>query len=385
MKNNDRGCFMIYFDNAATTRPYDEAINAADALMRTGYANPSAIHSFGMEADGGLKSARGVIAKILGAKAQEIYFTSGGTEGNNIAILGTAEAKKRMGERVVISSVEHASVSNTAKALEARGFEVVEAPAPGGAVDMDALSGLLNEKTVLVSVMLVNNELGTVNDIAAVKRIMSEKCPRATLHCDAVQGFLKVKLSVKTVPADIITLSGHKIHAPKGAGAVYVKRGTKISPVTFGGGQEDGLRSGTQNTPAIAAFAAAAKKGHAELYERIERAAAIKARITEELLKYPEYFKINSPENSSPFILNVSTPVMSETMLHFLEGFGIYISVGSACSSKHKSKSILSRAGFDEKTYKTGVRISIGDFNTLEEASELSERMTEGARTLIHA
>ncbi|MBR2743575.1 MAG: cysteine desulfurase [Clostridia bacterium] len=376
---------MIYFDNAATTRPYDAAIEKAAALMREGYANPSAIHSFGTAAEGELKAARNVIARTLGAKPEEIFFTSGGTEGNNISLLGTADAKRRAGNRVVISSVEHASVENTAKALEARGFEVICIPSPKGEIDYAALTEALNEKTVLVSVMLVNNELGTINDIARVKRLADEKCPRATLHCDAVQGYLKIKFSIKTVPADILTLSAHKIHAPKGAGALYIKRGTKINAVTFGGGQESGLRSGTQNTPAIAAFAEAAKIGYARLDARMEHARMIKERIIANLSAHPELFRINSPENSSPFILNVSTPVMSETMLHYLEGFGIYISVGSACSSKHKSKSILSRAGFDEKTYKTGVRISIGDFNTPEEAEELAARMTEGARTLIHA
>ncbi|MBQ3378915.1 MAG: cysteine desulfurase [Clostridia bacterium] len=376
---------MIYFDNAATTRPYTQAIDAADRIMRDVFANPSAIHSFGMEAGAEMKAARAAISRILGAKPEELYFTGGGTEGNNIALFGTADAKRRMGERIVISSVEHASVENPAKELKARGFDVISVPAPRGQVDHDALFRAIDDKTILVSVMLVNNELGTINDIAQIRKLMDEKCPRATLHCDAVQGFLKIDFSVKSILADIITISAHKIHAPKGAGALYIKRGTKINPIILGGGQEAGMRSGTENLPAIVAFAEAAKKGYAEFSARESRARKIKERIVSELFRYPEYFKINSPENSSPFILNVSTPVMSETMLHYLECFGIYISVGSACSSKHKSKSILSRAGFDEKTYKTGVRISIGDNNTEEEAVILAARMTEGARTLIHA
>lgn len=376
---------MIYFDNAATTRPHDAAIEKAVSLMKEGYGNPSALYSFGVKAESELKAARSHIASALGAKPDEIYFTSGGTEGNNLAILGTAAAKRRLGSRIVTSSVEHASVDNAIKALSNQGFDTVFVPSPAGEVNYDALLSALSDSTILVSVMLVNNELGTINDIARIRKIMDKKCPRATLHCDAVQGFLKIKFSVKSVPADIITLSSHKIHAPKGAGAVYIKKGTKINPIIFGGGQEGNMRSGTQNVPAIAAFGAAAEIGHRSFDSRFDNACALKSHLISKLSERPDLFTVNSPENSSPYILNISTPIMSETVLHYLERFGICISVGSACSSKHKSQSILSRAGFNDKTYKTGIRISFGDYNTLDETCELAARLTDAANELIWA
>jgi len=376
---------MIYFDNAATTRPLDEAIEKSLSLMRDGYGNPSALYTFAAAADSELKAARTAIASALGAKPDEIYFTSGGTEGNNIAILGTAEAKKRQGKRIITSSVEHASVDNPIKILASRGYDCVTVPSPMGEIDYAELERELNADTILVSVMLVNNELGTINDIARIRTLMKRKAPNATLHCDAVQGFLKVKFNIKTVPADIITLSSHKIHAPKGSGAIYIKKGTKISPIMFGGGQESDMRSGTQNVPAIAAFGVAAKLGYERLDERIAHAKQLKDLFIAKISEHPELFTINSPENSSPFIVNISTPVMSETVLHYLEGFDIYISVGSACSSKHKSRSILSRAGFSDKRYKTGIRISFGDFNSEEEILTLTSRLTDAAKELIWA
>ena len=376
---------MIYFDNAATTRPHDAAIKKALFLMEEGYGNPSALYSFGVKAEAELKTARFHIASALGASPDEIYFTSGGTEGNNLAILGTASAKRRRGNRIVSSQVEHASVENPIKALSEQGFDTVFIPSPAGEINYDLLEASLNEKTILVSIMLVNNELGTINDISKIRKIMNKKCPDATLHCDAIQGFLKIDFSVKTVPADIITLSSHKIHAPKGSGAVYIKKGTKINPVMFGGGQERNMRSGTQNVPAIAAFGVAADIGFKSFTARYENASTLKSNLISKLLKRPDLFSINSPENSSPYILNISTPIMAETLLHYLENFGIFISVGSACSSKHKSQSILSRAGFNDKRYKTGVRISFGDYNTLNDTDELAARLITAADELIWA
>jgi cysteine desulfurase len=375
---------MIYFDNAATTRPHDSVISAALRMMKEDFGNPSSLHRMGLIAEDELKRARAVIAKEMGASASEVYFTSGGTEGNNIAILGGARAKKRLGNTVIIPATEHASVENSALSLEEEGFLVLRIPAPGGILDIDKLYDVADESVVLVSAMLVNNELGSVNDIAAIRAVMKEKCPGATLHCDAVQGFGKIRFDVKKLGADIITVSAHKMHGIRGVGALYIKKGVRINPTVYGGTQEGSIRPGTQNMPAIAAFAESARLAFENFNGRYDNACALSLHIKNRLMERPDLFSINSLEKSSPYILNISTPVISEVMLHYLEGFGIYVSVGSACSSKRAAKeSVLAKAGFGDKIYNTGLRISFGDYNTLHEADILADKLFDGAGELF--
>lgn len=362
-----------YLDNSATTQPYEAVVEAMARAMREEYGNPSALHHRGYLAERALNSARDTIASTLKCSREEIYFTSSGTEADNLAIFGTVSALGRLGDHVVVSSVEHPAVYECMKELERRGLRVDYIPIlPDGSLDLDFAAKVIGDKTILVSCMLVNNELGTIFPIAQLKKLMEKAGSPGYLHCDCVQGYGKLPITAKNLGADLIAISAHKIHGPKGVGALYVKKGVRLIPVTKGGGQERGLRSGTENTYGIIGFAAAAHQCFDDIRGRMQHIAQLKAYTIGRTAEV-ENCVVNSPEHSAPHILHLSLPgLRSETMLHLLESQGVYVSAGSACSAKSgKPSRVLQNAGLSPALSDSALRISFGDFNTKEDCDAL--------------
>ncbi len=298
---------MVYLDNSATTKPYSEATEKMVEILSYCYGNPSSLHSFGLKAEREVKSAREAIAKTLKCDAGEIYFTSGGTEANNMAIFGTAYALKKRGNHIITTAVEHPAVLNPFKALEKEGFRVDYIPVlEDGSINLDYAMEKICEKTILASIMLVNNELGNIFAVNEIAKIMKIKKAVGYLHSDCVQAYGKVDFNTRTLGADLISISGHKIHAPKGVGALYVKKGVRIVPHTLGGGQEKAMRSGTENTAGIAAFGVAAAKTFEDFGERTQKIASLKAYTQKRVEEEIKCARVNSFANGAPHILNIS-------------------------------------------------------------------------------
>ncbi|MBR6568032.1 MAG: cysteine desulfurase [Clostridia bacterium] len=354
-----------YLDNSATTKVCEKAKkNMIDALESC-WGNPSSLHEKGIEADNLLLKAREAVAKTLSCEKEEIFFTSGGTEGNNLAVFGAAYANKRKGNRVITSAVEHPSVQKAFDRLEKEGFEVVRIGTDSkGRLDFAALSDAINEKTVLVSIMAVNNEVGAVQPIGEIAALIRRKKSPALFHIDAVQAFGKIPLNVKKLGADLMTVSSHKIHGPKGVGALFVKKGTKLTPVAVGGGQERDIRPGTEPMPAIAGFMGAVEE--LTVKASLEKITLLRDSFTKKLTER-EGVVINSPDDSLPYIVNISLPgYRSETLLNFLSDCGIYVSSGSACAKGHKSH-VLTAMKLPDSLIDSSLRISLSRFTTEEE------------------
>lgn len=377
-----------YLDNSATTPVCEQAVAAVTDALRNNWGNPSSLYRKGMEAEEVLENARASVADKLNCRSEEVVFTSGGTESNNIAVLGTANAMKRYGKRVVISSVEHSSIEESASQLEQQGFEVIRLPVGrDGKVPVEELYRAVNRNTVLVSMMAVNNEVGSVQPVAEMRRAVKAAGAPAVIHCDAVQAFGKLPgLRPSALGVDLMSISSHKIHGPKGAGALYVRGGYKqggsavhAAPRTFGGLQEKKLRPGTEPVPAIAGFGAAAKAlpDAARVYPRIE---ALQHYLRDGLAAI-EGVTINSPDDALPYILNISTGVNSEPMMNFLSSKGIYVSSGSACAKGHKSH-VLVRMGLPEASVSSALRVSFSHRTTLEEVDYFLAALAEGKRTI---
>ena len=358
----------IYLDNSATTRVSKEAAEKALYMMTECYGNPSSLHSKGFAAEKEMAAAREIIAERLSAQPGEIYFTSGGTESDNIAILGAAHAKKRAGNKIVTTAIEHPAVLNTMAQLEKEGFEVVYVqPEADGNIPKEKFDAAIDAKTILVSVMAVNNETGVLLPLKDIAGMIKRKKAPALFHTDAVQGFCKIPLQPKKLGVDLISVSGHKVHAPKGVGALYVKSGVRILPHSFGGGQEKNLRPGTEGVPQICAFVK-----------------AVQAHLIERLKAMPEVV-LNSPENALPYIVNLSAGrVRAETMLHFLAERNIFVSSGSACG-KAKPSHVLSAMQLPKERVETSLRISLSAENTAEEMDAFADALKEGLQTLSHA
>lgn len=369
-----------YLDNSATTRVSEKAALKAMEIMTTEYGNPSSLHTLGFRAAKELESAREQVAKAIGAKAEEIYFTSGGTEANNLAILGTAEAHKRRGNRIVTTATEHSSVYDTMQKLRADGFDVVFiTPDERGNIDPKKVIDAADSKTILVSIMLVNNETGAINSVEEIFRNIKRLYPQAVLHTDAVQALGKTEIKVQKLGADLLTVSGHKIHAPKGVGALYIRKGARILSRTFGGSQEKKIRTGTESLPLICAMGTACEE--INIKNNTEVAQSLCSYLREKLSLIQE-ITINSPENSSPFVLNFSvTGIRSETMLHHLASKEIYVSSGSACSKGAKSH-VLSSMGLADHIIDSAIRVSFSKHNTLADCDALIEGIREGINTL---
>ncbi len=383
----------IYLDNSATTRICPAALEAYVEASETHWGNPSSLHSRGLDAENLLTNARKVVRESIEARGGEVIFTAGGTEANNLAILGRALSKPRFarGGKILTTSGEHASVSHPIAHLAACGFRVVEIPTIGGQPDADVLAREMTQDVVLVSMMLVNNESGAVYDLAAVSRLMKRMAPDGVLHVDATQAYMKIPFTVSGIGADMVTLSSHKIEGPKGVGALWVSddlmRTRGITPEIYGGGQEKGLRSGTENVPGIAAFAAAIAYRRAHFAEHAAHLSTLRDYLVQKIESCDALreVRINRPALAAPHILSLTMPhIKSETMLHFLSSEGIYVSSGSACSSHdaHISSAMLS-FGLTEREADCTIRVSFGTQNTMEEVDVFADVLARGVTSLI--
>ena len=370
----------IYLDNAATTAVSPAAREAMLRVLTQDYGNPSSLHRKGSEAEAVLRDARESIAAGLRVKEKEIYFTSGGTESNNWAILGGARAKIRRGRHLITSAIEHPSVSESFRRLEQEGFELTVLPVDAeGFIRPETLREAVRPDTVLVSLMAVNNEIGTVEPIWELAAAARSVNPDLLFHVDAVQAFGKIPLAPKSLGADLLTGSSHKIHGPKGSGFLYIAENARILPLIAGGGQEKGLRSGTENMPGIAGFGAAAKEALAGLSENAAAVAALRDALREGLLQL-EGVRVNGPQDpalAAPHLVSAGFEgVRSEVLLHALEEKGIYVSAGSACSShKREMSPVLKAIGLDKKAAESTLRFSLSRYNTAEEIAYVLETL----------
>ncbi|WP_425757013.1 cysteine desulfurase family protein [Ihubacter sp. rT4E-8] len=363
---------FVYLDNSATTRQYDQVTDAMAASMRDCFGNPSSLHAMGLAAEKEVRKARKAIASSLACHEDEIIFTSGGTESDNMALLSTAQARRREGKRIITTRVEHPAVLETCKVLERQGFELIY-------IDVDErcrlnfpqLKAAINDETILISVMAVNNEVGTIMPL----RDISEIKKRAIFHTDAVQGLGKTEL--KRTGADMISLSAHKIHGPKGVGALYVRKGVTIPAFINGGGQEKHRRSGTENVPGITGFGMASQIAEKHFDQRVSAMAAARRRLFDGLCDQISDIRVNSPEDGAASVLNVSfLGCRGEVLLHTLEQDQIYVSTGSACSSNKKGRShVLAAMGLSDKEIEGAIRFSFNEFNTAEEMDYVIDRV----------
>ena len=373
-----------YLDNSATTRVCPEAAEAALKAMTENYGNPSSTHTKGREAKRLLDESRRQAASALGCTPQELVFTSCGSESDNWAILKGAELMRRRGRHVISSAVEHDAVLKSLEELERQGYEVTRLrPDRTGAISVQSVLDALREDTILVSLMLVNNETGAVTDIAAIARAMKKAASQALLHTDAVQAFMKLPFTVKSLGADMISVSGHKIHAPKGIGALYIREGLKLKPYILGGSQESGRRAGTEAMPQIAAFGAACAAAKALFRENTEHMAALRRLAIEELSReIPEMVVIGG---GAPHILSISLPGWrSEVLMNFLEEREVYVSKSSACKKGGRSH-VLEAMGLEPKVIDGAIRIGLSRFSTREDIYALRDGLREARERLAHA
>lgn len=371
-----------YLDNSATTRVSNGVKDIMLRLMMEDYGNPSSLHTLGQKAEAQIKESKKKIAKTLKVQEKEIYFTSGGTESNNLAILGAVEANLRTGNHIITTAVEHASVYAPIRQLEERGFQVTYLPVDkDGVISLTDLEAALDENTILVSVMHVNNEMGAVQQIAEVGEVIHRIAPSALFHVDAIQSYGKYTLRPVKMGIDMLSVSGHKIHGPKGSGFLYIRDKVKVKPILFGGGQQMGLRSGTENVPAIAGLGEAAEECYRSLSENVEHLYTLRDRFIEEVTQI-EGVTVNGKlgRETAPHIVSITVEdVRSEVLLHSLEEEGIYISAGSACSSNGKKSfsRTLVGIGLKQPLLESTVRFSFCETTTLEEVMYAVDKMKE--------
>lgn len=367
---------LVYFDNSATTKPHKKVIEEVSVCMDRFFANPSSAHRLGIEAEKKASAARAEVAGLIGAVPREIVFTSGGSEANNTAILGAVA----IGEHIITSKIEHPSVLRLLETMEGLGSEVTYLDVDGnGLINLEQLAASIKENTRLVTIMHVNNEVGSIQPVSEIVRIVRSKSRKARIHVDAVQSAGKLSLDVKDMGVDMLSLSAHKIHGPKGVGALYIRSGLNLKPLIIGGGQEGGLRSGTENLPGISGFGVAALEAVTDKQKKAEQVHSLKKHFAERLSEI-EDIVINSPLDSSHIdnILNVSFGgVRGEVLLHALEDYNIYVSTGSACSAKqagHRNH-VLPALGLKERYVEGAVRFSFSYLNTLEEVDYTIEAL----------
>ena len=371
---------QAYLDNSATTPLCDTAKRWMKRAMDDVWGNPSSLHAVGLAAEMLLNDCRKAVADALHAKETELLFTSGGTEANNLALFGAAYAKARQGKRILVSAVEHPSVMKAAQQLQAEGFDLQIIPVDRfGRVSLSALETMLTPETTLVSVMAVNNELGAIEPVSEIAAILKRKQSKALFHVDAVQAFGKLDLFPKKLGCDLMTISAHKIHGPKGAGALWMKPGVALRPRTFGGEQQNGLRPGTEPTVAIAGFAGAATA--MQPAKHLSRVTSLRDNFVRSLRQMPEV-RINSADDALPYIVHLSLPGWpAETVLNFLSEQGVCVSSGSACAKGHRSP-VLAAAGLDPALIGSSLRISLSDTTTKEELDFCLQKLQEAVRTI---
>ena len=372
---------IVYLDNSSTTLVCEKAQKEMYLAVSGDFGNPSSLHILGFNAEKRVTAAREAIAEMIGAEPQEVYFTSGGTEGNNTALFGEAYARKKRGNRIVTTAIEHPSVLEPLGRLESEGFEVVRIkPAADGSVNEKDIFAAIDDKTILVSIMLVNNETGAIQPVEAARRAIDSAGAPALLHCDAVQAFCKMPINVKNLGADMLTASAHKIHGPKGAGFLYIKKGVTIKPLLLGGGQEKGLRSGTEAVPAISGMWGAVRS-IGSIKDNLKKIGELRDYAKERLGK-TECIEFNSPKSALPYVLNFSVVgYRSETLLHFLESKGVFVSSGSACA-KGKGSYVLNEMGLPRDRVDSAIRVSFSRFNTKEDVDALKSALDGAVSTL---
>lgn len=371
----------VYFDNSSTTMPCNTAIKYVSASLTESWGNPSSLHSLGVAAEAMVTAAREKAALLLHCRADEVYFTGSGTEANNTVLFGAAQRGKKRGNRIVTTAIEHPSVLRCLEKLEKSGFEIVYLkPDSAGHIATEQLRDAVNKDTILVSMMLVNNEIGSILPVKEAGRIIRESGAPALLHCDAVQAFGKLPINVNELGVDFMTASGHKIHAPKGVGLMYIKRGVVCPPLLVGGGQERGMRSGTEPVPAICGLYGA--------LEELPEPRTMLKKMTElrnfaaEKLSSTGIVEINSADDSLPYILNISVPgYRSEILLHFLEARGIFVSSGSACS-RGAGSYVLNACGLSRGRIDSALRLSFSRYNSEEEIKILCDALKSAALRL---
>ncbi len=372
---------MIYLDNAATTAVCDEAVKAANEGFEC-FGNPSSLHGAGLKAENIIRNARGEIARALGVKDKEITFTSCATESSNTVIFGAAKAGGKRRKKIITTTIEHPSVAEPIKALEEHGFEVVRvSPDENGVITPEMITSQVDKNTLLVSVMHANNETGYILPVQQIFKAVKRISPETLTHCDCVQSFMKLPFKAKDIGADFISISGHKLHAPKGIGALYIKSGVHLPSFILGGGQEGGMRSGTENVALINAFAAAVGKLSPIVVQRYETVSALKSKLAL-ALSGKEGIRIHSGEDCSPYVISIGVErIKSETMLHFLESRDIYVSSGSACS-KGKKSGVLSELRIPDRYLDSTIRVSLCAENTAEDIDAFAAALLEGQANL---
>ena len=373
---------MIYFDNAATTRALDEVADKVKYMLLENFGNPSSQNMAGVNAENEVIKARKIIAASINAEPDEIYFTSGGTESDNWAIFGTAKGYIRSGKHMITTAIEHPAVLQPMRELEKNGWDItILGVDEKGYINIDELKAAIREDTVLVSTILINNETGTIQNAEEISKAIKSVNPHTLYHVDAVQAYGKYPINVKKMGIDMLSVSGHKVHGPKGVGFFYMKKGLKVKPIIFGGGHERGQRSGTENTPSIVGLAEAVKIDMSEMDKAVEHVKLVKKTLAEGILNSIPMTYINGPsiEEGSPYVLNIGFEgLRSEVLLHSLEEKEIYVSAGSACNSKKKGAStVLSALGIDEKRIEGAIRFSFCRYNTVEEAEQCIEILKE--------
>ena len=371
---------MIYLDNAATTNVFPEVAEVIASVLRDSFGNPSSLYSLGIESKKIVDRSRAQIARAMGCDPSEVYFTSCGTESNNLAILGAARSRKAWGNKVIVSGIEHPSVQNTAASLANEGFEVVVIPPEeDGNLSIDGFLNEVDKRTVLVTCMRVNNETGALTDTALLAKKVKEINRRTAFHCDAVQSFMKHTTALDG-SIDSMSVSGHKIHGPKGIGVLYLRKGFSLEKTQFGGGQEKGMRSGTENVAYIAGMAKAVEV-IGPVRKNLEHVGICRNILWDSIRNLPEV-RLNSPESASPYILNISVlGYRSETMLHFLESEGVFVSSGSACSKGEKSHTLEAMC-LDDDRVDSALRFSLSAETTEDDVKTAAEALKKGIKTL---
>lgn len=370
-----------YFDNSATTKVLDSVRDIVVKTMTEDYANAAARHIKGMAAENYIKEARSIIAKTLKVQDKEILFTSGGSESNNMALIGTAMANKRAGNHIISSNIEHASIYNTLGFLQDQGFEITYLPVDRqGHISLEELKEAIRPETILVSVMYVNNEVGAVEPIEEISKVIKQKNPKTLFHVDAIQAYGKYEIRPKRQGIDLMSVSGHKLHGPKGVGFLYIDEKVKIKPLIYGGGQQRGMRSGTENVPGVAGLGVAAKEMYTNHQQKVDYLYDLKDYMMTRIQEVEGTYVNNLPgRESAPQIVSISFEgVRSEVLLHALEDKGIYVSSGSACSSNHPGVSgTLKGIGVRQDLLDATLRFSFGMFNTREEIDYAIEVLKE--------